>query len=126
MRHVALVGVIAVAAFAAVGVRAGFADTVSGYAGPGEWFSPGEGHGSYYDNICRRWVDNNFAKGSGAWGLVTFINPSGGWSYTKQGYGNIFRPLPTNNWTKKLHCKNNSSSGYQGGCFGFIRQYQCA
>ncbi len=111
-------------------VLAGFgaiarADTVYGYAGPGEWFSVDEGHGSGYDSACRAWIDNNFAKAPSAWGLVTFIDPSGGWNYTQQGYGNIFRVLPNHNWKKKLHCRNNSRSVYQGGCFGFIRQYPC-
>jgi hypothetical protein len=102
------------------------ADTVYGYAGPGEWFSVGEGHGSNYDYPCGHWVDNNFAKAGNAWGLVTFIDTSGGWNYTQQGYGNIFRQLPNHQWKKKLHCKNNSGSAYQGGCFGFMRSYQCA
>jgi len=124
MQRLGTVLTVAVVAFAAFGVAAR-ADTVYGYAGPGEWFSPGEGHGSVYDNLCGRWVDNNFAKPANAWGLVTFINPSGGWSYTQQAYGNIFRDLPNHQWAKKLHCKNNSGSTYQGGCFGFRRQYSC-
>src|SRR5262249_51232165 len=115
---------VALASLAAFGVAR--ADTFYGYAGPGEWFSVGEGHGSAYDNACGVWVENDFAKASSAYGLVTFINPSGGWNYTKQGYGNIFRPLDNVQWTKKLHCKNNSGSAYQGGCFGFVRTFPCA
>ena len=102
------------------------ADTVYGYAGPGAWFSPGDGYGSVYDNPCYPWIDNNFAKSSSSWGLVTFIDTSGGWNYTRQAYGNIFRDLPNNAWIKKLHCKNNSGTRYQGGCFGFRRSYSCA
>ena len=101
------------------------ADYVYGYAGPGAWFSPGDGYGSAYDSPCYPWVSNNFAKSDSSWGLVTFINTSGGWSYTRQAYGNIFRDLPSNAWIKKLHCKNNSATRYQGGCFGFRRYVQC-
>jgi len=125
MRRVAIVASVCAVALGGM-AGAGLADSVHGYAGPGEWFDPGEGHGSSYDSICGRWVDNNFAKGQGAWGLITFINPSGGWSYTQQGPGNLFGSLPNHRWTKKLHCKNNRSSTYQGGCFGFIRNYPCA
>ena len=117
----ALVAVVLLTAFGATA----HADSVYGYAGPGEWFSAGEGHGSGYDNPCYSWIDNNFAKSSSSWGLVTFINTSGGWNYTKQAYGNIFRELPNSAWIKKLHCLNNSGTGYQGGCFGFKRQYSC-
>jgi hypothetical protein len=103
------------------------ADTVYGYAGPGAWFSPGDGYGSSYDTLCYPWIDNNFAKSSSSWGLVTFIDQSGGWSYSKQAYGNIFRELPASAWGyKKLHCKNTSSARYQGGCFGFRRYSTCA
>ena len=63
MRRLARVLPIVVVAFALLG-GAARADTVHGYAGPGEWFSPGEGHGSSYDSLCGRWVDNNFAKPS--------------------------------------------------------------
>ncbi len=125
MRMFATTLLLAVVVFAAMG-GAARADYVYGYAGPGEWFSPGEGHGSAYDNLCGKWVDNNFAKPSNAWGLVTFINTSGGWSYTQQAYGYIFRSLPNHHWTKKLHCKNNTGATYQGGCFGFRRAYSCA
>ena len=125
MKRLATVLLLAVVVFGALGVAAR-ADSVYGYAGPGEWFSPGEGHGSVYDQACSRWIDNNFAKPASAWGLVTFIDTSGNWSYTQQGYGNIFRPLPSHIWTKKLHCKNNTGATYQGGCFGFRRQYSCA
>lgn len=120
------VAALVAAAAAALSAGASAGDTVYGYAGPGEWFSAGEGHGSVYDSACSRWVDNNFAKASNAWGLVTFIDTSGRWNYTQQGYGNIFRPLPSINWSKKLHCKNNSAAAYQGGCFGYRRGYQCA
>lgn len=116
MKRLATALVLAVVALAGFGVGTGAA-YIEGYAGPGEWFSPGEGHGSAYD-WCRYWTGNNFAKGPNAWGLVTFINTSGGWSYTTQKYGNIFRPLTSFKWTKKLHCKNNSGSTYQGGCWG--------
>lgn len=110
----------------ALGAATARADTVYGYAGPGEWFSVGEGHGSAYDTPCYPWIDNNFAKSSSSWGLVTFINTSGGWSYTRQAYGNIFRTLPNSAWIKKLHCKNNSGSAYQAGCFAFRRYSPCA
>jgi len=103
------------------------ADTVYGYAGPGAWFSPGDGYGSTYDTFCYPWMDNNFAKSASSWGLVTFIDRSGGWSYTKQGYGNLLSDLPQASWvSRKLHCKNNSGTRYQGGCFGFRRNSPCA
>jgi hypothetical protein len=91
--------------------------SIEPYTGAGDWFSPGQGRSSGYD-WCRYWTGNNFAKSASAWGLVTFINTSGGWRYSVQKYGNIFRPISDYRWTKKLHCKNNSSVGYQGGCWG--------
>jgi hypothetical protein len=125
-RLVAAAALAAALALGALTVTA-HADTWRGYAGPGEWFSAGEGHGSTYDHqACWFWIDNTFAKAPSAWGLVTFINTSGGWSYTRQAYGNIFRVLPEHTWQKKLHCKNNSGSAYQGGCFGYLRNYPCA
>jgi hypothetical protein len=124
-RLLSAVVVVAAVALASWGAVAR-ADYVYGYAGPGAWFSPGDGYGSAYDSPCYPWVGNNFAKADSSWGLVTAINTSGGWSYTKQGYGNLSPSIPTSSyWVKKLHCKNNSSTRYQGGCFGFRRQVQC-
>ncbi len=113
----ALLGLSAVAASAA--------DYVVGYTAAGEWFDPGEGHGSSYDNACGRFFDNNFAKGASSWGLITYIGPAGGWNYSKQGYGALGRTLSDPRWTKKLHCKNNSGVRYQGGCWGQARTYPC-
>jgi hypothetical protein len=117
----ALVAAVLMTAFGGVAR----ADSVYGYAGPGAWFAAGDGRGSSYDSPCYPWINNNFAKSNTSWGLVTFIDTSGGWNYSKQAYGNIFRDLPNVAWIKKLHCKNNSSVRYQGGCFGFRREYSC-
>jgi hypothetical protein len=125
MRRALTVFLCAAVLAAGYGVTRATADTLYGYTAPGTWFSPGNGYGSAYDNLCSRWTDNNFSKGSGAWGLITFIDSGGGWHDTKQGYGWIHRPPTTINWAKKLHCKNNSQSRYQGGCFGYRNQYSC-
>jgi hypothetical protein len=118
----ALVGVVALVALVGVAL----ADSVYGYTAAGTWFSPGKAYGSAYDNACGRWTENNFSKGSNSWGLVTFIDPGGNWSNTRQGNGWILTS-PSNLFsTKKLHCKNNSSKTYQGGCYGFSRPFQCA
>ena len=97
-----------------------------GYSSPGETFSSGEGYGSAYDGACTYWVENDFSKPQSAYGLITFINTGGGWRDTKQGYGLLSRAPSSINWTKKLHCKNNSGATYQGGCYGFYNTYQCA
>jgi hypothetical protein len=116
MKRLAMALAVAVTAAAGFGVGTGAA-YIQPYVGPGQWFSPGEGHGSDYD-WCHYWTGNNFAKHGGAWGLVTYIQPSGSWSYTTQKFGNIFSDLPEWRWRKKLHCRNNSGSAYQGGCWG--------
>ena len=116
MRRLSTAIAVLAVALAGLGVGTGAA-YIEPYTGPGEWFSAGQGRSSGYD-WCNYWTGNNFAKGAGAWGLVTFITPSGGWRYSVQKYGNIFRALADYRWTKKLHCKNNSGSGYQGGCWG--------
>jgi hypothetical protein len=109
---------IAVALVAVVGLGVGTgAAYIEPYTGPGEWFAAGQGRSSNYD-WCNSWYGNNFAKSASSWGLVTFITPSGGWRYSVQKYGNIFRTISDYNWPKKLHCKNNSASRYQGGCWG--------
>lgn len=127
MARLLLVLAIAMTAVLAAFGTIAHADTVYGYAGPGAWFSPGDGYGSTYDTFCYPWMDNNFAKSASSWGLVTFIDRSGGWSYTKQGYGNLLSDLPQASWvSRKLHCKNNSGTRYQGGCFGFRRNSPCA
>jgi len=124
MRRALLALALTAVAFASTAVVA-HADYLYGYTGAGAWFSPGTGTGSPYDNACGRWSDNDFSKASGAWGLVTFIAPDGGWSNTRQGYG-LISTQPSNIFaTKKMHCKNNSGVGYQGGCFGFYRKYSC-
>jgi hypothetical protein len=102
------------------------AEYALGYTQAGEWFDPGEGHGSGYDGVCGRWFENNFPKATNAWGLITFIDTSGGWNYSKQGYGVLGRTLTSVHWTKKMHCKNNSGTRYQGGCWGYYRTYPCA
>jgi hypothetical protein len=116
MRRLAIATAVTALALAGFGVGAGVASIVP-YTGAGDWFAPGQGRSSNYD-WCHYWTGNNFAKGSSAWGLVTFITPSGGWRYSVQKYGTIFRTLSDYRWTKKLHCKNNSNAGYQGGCWG--------
>ena len=123
MRRLAIVALLALVAFAGFGAGKGAAYIV-GYAGPGAWFSPSEAYATDYDD-CHRWTGNNFAKGEDAYGLLTYIKPSGSWSYGIQKYGNIFSDLPEWHWTKKLHCKNNSGSFYQGGCWGERREAQC-
>ena len=125
MRRIGIAVTITALVFASAAVVA-HADSVYGYTAPGTWFSPGQGAGSPYDSICAKWVENNFSKGSGSWGLVTFIGPGGGWSNTRQGYGWLVTS-PSDIWaTKKMHCKNNSSVTYQGGCYGFMRYFSCA
>jgi hypothetical protein len=116
MRRLGTAIAVVALALASFGVGAAAA-YIEPYTGPGEWFAAGQGRSSAYDG-CIYWTGNNFAKGSNAWGLVTFITPSGAWRYSVQKYGNIFRALPEYFWRKKLHCKNNSGSGYQGGCWG--------
>jgi hypothetical protein len=117
MRRVAIA--IAVLAVALAGFGVGTAAAyIEPYTGGGDSFAPGQGRSSGYD-WCHYWTGNNFAKGANAWGLVTFITPSGGWRYTVQKYGNIFKSISSDfQWTKKLHCKNNSGSSYSGGCWG--------
>lgn len=113
---------------AGVGAGTGAAAYFEGYSAAGEWFSPGEMYGSGYD-WCRYWVNNTFSKGSSAHGLITFIDVNGNWRYGKQGTGVLSRDLSwaeTYGWRKKLHCRNNSSVGYQGGCFGLYEPAQCA
>jgi hypothetical protein len=111
-------------ALASFGAGSAAADLVP-YTGPGEWFAAGQGRSSDYD-WCGWWTENNFAKSQSAWGLVTFITPGGGWRYSMQKYGSIFRTLPEYRWFKKLHCKNNTGSGYQGGCWGNRQPALCA
>jgi hypothetical protein len=114
-RHVAVAVVALVLGGMAVGSGAAY---IEPYTGAGDWFSPGQARASQYD-WCRYWTGNNFAKGSSAWGLVTFITPSGGWRYTVQKYGHIFRSISFDyRWSKKLYCRNTSSVGYTGGCWG--------
>lgn len=127
MRRFVLGIVVALSALTGFGVGTGAAATFYGYSAPGEWFSPGEAYGSVYDGFCGPWVNNTFSKGAGAWGLITFIDRAGNWNYTKQGPGVLRRDLnatDSSRWSKKLHCKNNSASTYQGGCFGFRETFQ--
>ena len=126
MRRLVLALAFAALLLAALGVGKGAADTFYGYTSPGTWFSSGQGYGSVYDNICSRWSENHFSKGGSAWGLITFIDSGGGWHDSMQGFGWIHRAPSSLNWTKKLHCGNNSGVGYQGGCFGYRHAYQCA
>ena len=117
MRRRTLATAAATLALAGVGAGTGAA-YIEPYTGAGDWFSPGQARASQYD-WCIYWTGNNFAKGESAWGLVTFITPSGGWRYTVQKYGNIFRSISSDyRWTKKLYCRNTSSVGYRGGCWG--------
>lgn len=121
MKRLAVAWVLA-AALALVGIGSGVASTFVGYTAPGAWFAPGAGAGSVYDNFCGPWVENAFSKVWSSYGLITFIDAGGGWNLTKQGYGPLTRPISLSDsrqWRKKLHCKNNSASGYQGGCYGF-------
>lgn len=98
------------------------------YTQPGTWFAPGAKAGTYYD-WCGYWRENTFSKGSSSYGLITFIDLNGNWNFGKQGLGTLTRRLTVSEsraFVKKLHCRNNSGSGYQGGCFGFIESAQCA
>jgi hypothetical protein len=117
---------VALFGFAVGGAAAG--ETFQPYTQPGEWFSPGEMYASYYD-WCGNWTENTFSKGTSAHGLITFIDPSGNWRYSKQGTGVLTRRLTIAERIavrKKPHCRNNSSATYQGGCFAFIESAQCA
>jgi hypothetical protein len=119
MKRIAVALVLVVAAIGAG--SAGATRYFYGYSAPGEWFSPGEGYGSVYDHFCGPWVNNTFSKAQSAWGLITFIDTGGGWNNSVQGGGVLSRDLSVSysrGWTKKLHCKNNRTVGYQGGCFG--------
>ena len=124
MKRVGTALAVVVLALTSFGVGSAAAYVVP-YAGPGEWFAAGQGRSTDYD-WCGWWTENNFAKSPSAWGLVTFITPGGGWRYSVQKYGHIFRTLPEYHWFKKLHCKNNTGSGYQGGCWGDRQPAQCA
>lgn len=117
------VTVIAVVAVALLGFGAGSAGAwVIPYTQPGVWFAPGQQRHSDYDSACIGWwYGNNFSKSpASSWGLVTFIIPSGSWRYTEQGPGHVSSKIPSGQerWSKKLLCRNNSSRGYQGGCWG--------
>jgi len=119
---------VVLAVFAGLGAGSGAAAYLEGYSAPGEWFSPGEKYGSEYD-WCRNWVNNTFSKAKSAKGVITFIDLGGNWHYTVHGYGVLSRDLTwaeTYGWTKKLHCKNNSAVGYQGGCYGLYEPQACA
>ena len=125
MRRLGIAVAVVIVALGSFGVGSATAYLVP-YTGPGEWFAPGQGRSSDYD-WCGYWTENNFAKAPSAWGLTTFITPGGGWRYSKQKYGNIFNSLGSDyKWFKKLHCKNNTGSGYQGGCFGDRQSALCA
>ncbi|HSI98627.1 MAG TPA: hypothetical protein VK926_09705 [Gaiellaceae bacterium] len=124
MKRLAAVWFVALA-LAGVGVGTGIAATYYGYTAPGAWFPAGAGAGSAYDSFCGPWVENTFSKAWSSYGLITFIDTGGGWNLSKQGYGPLTRSISiseSRTWRKKLHCKNNSSSAYQGGCFG-IREW---
>jgi hypothetical protein len=125
MTRLAAALVFMLVAFAGFGVGTAAA-YFEPYAGPGESFSPGEGHGSVYDHACGRWAENFFNKAPSALGLMTFIDPSGNWSNGAQGYGGLYRKLTNPIWSKKLHCKNTSGSTYAAGCYGNRVSYQCA
>ena len=116
-----------IVALGGLGVGAAGAAYVYGYSAAGEWFSPGEGYGSVYDHFCGPWIENNFSKGGGSLGLITFIDGNGNWNYTVKGTGWIKRGLSVSSsrqWSKKLHCKNHSGATYQGGCYGFREPIQ--
>jgi hypothetical protein len=122
MNRFASIVVAALVALGAFGAGGAMAATVYGYSAAGEWFSPGEGYGGAYDHHCGPWISNNFSKSANAWGLITFIDTRGGWNLSMQGVGWLRRELSvaqSRTWSKKPHCKNNSSATYQGGCFGF-------
>lgn len=92
--------------------------SIEPYTGPGTWFGAGSSASGQYD-WCKYWTGNNFAKAQSAFGLATFITPSGGWRYSVQKYGNIFKSISSDfRWHKKPHCKNTSAARYQGGCWG--------
>jgi hypothetical protein len=123
-----LVVALAVVALGGFGVGSALAADWKPYTGPGEWFQPGRSASGFYD-YCGLWVNNTFAKSETGWGLITFINPNGNWSYGVQGRGTIRSNLSlaqSRGWVKKPHCKNNSGAWYQGGCFGYIEPQQCA
>lgn len=128
-RRLSLALAVALTALAALGVGTGLAkDEFHGYTRPGEWFSPGEMYSGFYD-WCGFWKENVFSKGSGAYGLITFIDLSGRWHYGKQGLGVLTRQLSfaeRRAFVKKPHCRNSSSATYQGGCFAIIEIAQCA
>jgi hypothetical protein len=125
MKRLAAVLLTTLVALAGLGAGTAAADTFYAYTAPGETFSPGEGHGSVYDNFCSRWTENDFSKAGSAYGMITFIDPNGNWSNTLRGTGWLERILPSPNFAKKLYCKNVSGTTYQGGCFGFRNKYPC-
>ena len=120
--------VLAVVAFGGFGISSALAAEFRPYSAPGEWFSPGHAESGYYDETCWNWVNNTFSKSPTAWGLITFIDSSGNWRYGKQGYSVLRRDLT---WSeahigrKKPYCRNNTWSGYTGGCFGYIESASC-
>ncbi|MGH3066054.1 MAG: hypothetical protein ACRDOF_07085 [Gaiellaceae bacterium] len=128
MKHIAAAFVVTLVALAGFGAGSALAADWKPYTGPGEWFPPGRSASSSYD-YCAPWISNTFAKSPSGWGLITFIDVNGNWSYGKQGNGTIRRELTlsvSRTWVKKPFCKNNSGFTYQGGCFGFVEPQQCA
>jgi hypothetical protein len=123
-----LVVALAVVALGGFGVGSALAAEFRPYSAPGEWFQPGHTESGYYNDFCSNWVNNTFSKSPSAWGLITFIDPSGNWMYGKQGYDILRRNLTwSESWgTKKPMCRNNAWYGYQGGCFGYMERVQCA
>ena len=128
MQRLATLSVAVLVSVAAFGAGTAAADVFRPYTAPGEWFSPGEMYGSAYD-WCGYWKDNTFSKAQSSHGLITYIDTGGNWHFTVQGKGVLSRQLTWSEmraFTKKLHCRNNSGVGYQGGCFGILQEAYCA
>ena len=117
------VGLVALCAF---GAGSSLSAEFRAYTGGGDWFPAGWGTSGEYDSFCEfRWVENRFSKSPTAWGVIAFIDTGGGWSYSTQGYSVLSRQVPydvSTTYTKKPHCRNNTWSGYQGGCYGFVQR----
>jgi hypothetical protein len=123
-----LVVALAAIALGGLGVGSALGAEFRAYSATGEWFQPGDAESSYFNGPCWVWVNNTFSKSPTAWGLITFIEPSGSWTYGKQGYDILRRNLtwPEAWGTRKPYCRNNAWYGYHGGCFGYVEPVQCA
>lgn len=129
LRRLGFVLTVMVVVGTGLGVGSALASEFRPYSAPGEWFAPNHAESGYYDDVCWNWVNNTFSKSPTAWGVITFIDGSGGWRYGRQGYGVLARNLT---WSeaylvrKKPYCRNTTWSGYTGGCYGYIESASCA